>query len=98
MAVEAVVALNDRHGSSLPAIRKYILANFPLKAQQTASFHNLTLKGVNKAVAAQELERDKASYKVTWMEKDRRKNSERKKTKINKDKEVGYLYCILFEF
>ena len=91
MAVEAVLNLNDRHGSSLVAIRKYIQSNFPLKDQQTASFNALTLKGVNKAVASGELEKVKHSFKVTWQEKDRRKNKERqlhKKEKKRDHKEV----------
>ena len=78
MAVEAVLELAERHGSSLVAIRKYIQANYPLKQQQTASFNSLTLKGVSKAVAMNELERLKHSYKVTSQEKDRRKERDRK--------------------
>lgn len=91
MAVEAVLNLNDRHGTSLVAIRKYIQSNFPLKDQQTASFNALTLKGVNKAVASGELEKVKHSFKVTWQEKERRKNKERqlhKKEKKRDYKEV----------
>ena len=91
MAVEAVLNLNDRHGSSLVAIRKYIQSNFPLKDQQTASFNALTLKGVNKAVASGELEKVKHSFKVTWQEKERRKNKGRqlhKKEKKRDHKEV----------
>ena len=78
MAVEAVLALGERHGSSLVDIRKYIQANYPLKQQQTASFNSLTLKGVSKAVAMNELERLKHSYKVTSLEKEKRKERDRK--------------------
>jgi hypothetical protein len=78
MAVEAVIALNERHGSSLVAIRKYMQANYPLKQQQTASFNSLTLKGVSKAVATNELEKLKHSYKVTLQEKEKRKGRDRK--------------------
>jgi linker histone H1 and H5 family len=78
MAVEAVIALGERHGSSLVAIRKYIQANYPLKQQQTASFNSLTLKGVSKAVAMNELEKLKHSYKVTQQEKEKRKEKDRR--------------------
>jgi len=91
MAVEAVLALNDRHGSSLVAIRKWIQANFTLKDQQTASFNALTLKGANKAVANGELDKNKHSYKISEQEKNRRKQKERKiqqREKMREFKEV----------
>jgi hypothetical protein len=78
MAVEAIMALAERHGSSLVAIRKYIQATYVLKEQQQASFNSLTLKGVNKAVALNELEKLKNSYKITDQEKQRRKERDRK--------------------
>lgn len=78
MAVEAVMALAERNGSSLVAIRKYIQANYPLKQQQIASFNSLTLKGVSKAVATNELEKLKHSYKLTSQEKERRKEKDRR--------------------
>lgn len=78
MVVEAVMNLADRHGSSLPAIRKYITANYELKKQQTASFNALTLKAVNKAVAMDELERVKGhSFRISRRELDRRKEKEK---------------------
>lgn len=78
MVTEAVINLADRHGSSLPAIRKYVMANFELKAQQIASFNALTLKAVNKAVAMDELERVKGhSFRLSQSEKDRRKEREK---------------------
>ena len=87
MAVEAVLALNDRHGSSLVAIRKYIQMNFPVKHCQTASFNNLSLKGVTKAVASGELEKIKHSFKISWQEKERRRIRERQLVKKEKKKE-----------
>jgi hypothetical protein len=87
MAVEAVLALNERHGSSLVAIRKYIQTNFPVKHCQTASFNNLTLKGVTKAVAGGELEKIKHSFKISWQEKERRRIRERQLVKKEKKKE-----------
>jgi hypothetical protein len=79
MVMEAVVNLNEREGSSLQAIRKYILQNYEgIRQHQTASFHNLTLKAVNKAVALNELEKFKHSFRLSQAEKDRRKEAERK--------------------
>jgi hypothetical protein len=72
MVVDSVIQLNDRHGSSIQAIRKYIQLNFVLKKNlQAASFNSLTLKAISKAVAMNELEKHKSSYKVSKYEKDR---------------------------
>lgn len=78
MTVEAVYRLAEKNGSSLQSIRKYILQNFPLKAQQTASFNALTLKAVNKAVAQNELERLKNTFRLTSAEKEKRKLKEKR--------------------
>lgn len=92
MAVETVLALGERHGSSLAAIRKYITATYPLKQQQTASFNSLTLKGVQKALALKELDQIKHSFKVSDQEKNRRKEREKKANYVPKQKDlkVGY--------
>ncbi len=82
MVVEAVVFLNDRHGSTLSSIRKYITANYELKKQQAASFNNLTMKALNKAVALDELERINVStFRLSKSELDRRKEREKKSYK-----------------
>jgi hypothetical protein len=62
MVTEAVYRLDDRIGSSLVAIRKYVFSTFDVKKQQMASFNSLTLKAVNKAVATGELEKVKNSH------------------------------------
>ena len=77
MVVEAVANLDERLGSSLQAIRKYILANFLVRKQQAASFNSLTLKAASKAVELKELEKIKNSYKLTFLEKERRKKKAR---------------------
>lgn len=78
MVLEAVVNLNEREGSSLQAIRKYIMQHYDIRQAQTASFHNLTLKAVNKAVALNELEKFKHSFRLSQAEKDRRKEAEKR--------------------
>lgn len=93
MVVDSVIQLNERHGSSIQAIRKYIQINFELKKNlQTASFNSLTLKAISKAVAMNELEKHKNSYKVSKYEKDRiaREIKEKEKEKNRKLRESVY--------
>jgi VIT1/CCC1 family predicted Fe2+/Mn2+ transporter len=73
MVLEAVIDLNEKEGSSMNAIRKYILAHYDFHNQQKASFHNLTLKAANRAVASGELERIKHSFALSAKERERRK-------------------------
>lgn len=72
MVMDAIIALNEKEGSSLNAIRKYITTNYDIIHSQRASFNNLTLKTVNKAVASGELEKIKHSFRLTALEKERR--------------------------
>lgn len=76
MVVDAVIALNDKEGSSLNAIRKHILTSYDIKTQH-ASFNNLTLKAVNQAVAADTLEKVKHSFRLSAREKERRRLAEK---------------------
>lgn len=76
MVVDAVIALNDKEGSSLNAIRKHILTSYDIKTQH-ASFNNLTLKAVNQAVAADILEKVKHSFRLSAREKERRRLAEK---------------------
>ncbi len=96
MVVEAVITLNEREGSSLKAIRKYILTQYDIK-KQDASFHNLTLKAVNKAVASNELERYKHSFKLSTAEKERRKEAEKRALQALKKslEPVSYSYNLI---
>jgi SWI/SNF-related matrix-associated actin-dependent regulator of chromatin subfamily A member 5 len=77
MVVDAVLALNDKEGSSLNAIRKYCIATYDIKNQHKASFNNLTLKAVNQAVAADILEKVKHSFRLSLHEKERRRLAEK---------------------
>ena len=73
MVIAAVTALDDRNGVSLQAIRKYIQSNFILKSQQTASFNSLTLKAISKAVAMNEVEKINKAYRLSAVEREKRK-------------------------
>ncbi|RYH25602.1 hypothetical protein EON65_15355, partial [archaeon] len=57
--------------------------------KQTASFNSLTLKAVNKAVASNELEKVKHSFKLTGAEKERRREAEKKALGLSGLTEVG---------
>jgi hypothetical protein len=77
MVVEAIADLEQKTGVSLQAIRKYVTMNFNLKKQQTASFNNLTLKAVNKAIALQLVEKTNGlSFKLSSSEKEKRRNND----------------------
>ena len=75
MVVEAVASLDDKVGSSLQAIRKYMQNNFLVK-KSVASFNNLSMKAILKAVDDNQLEAvHKNCYKLTVVEKDRRRRA-----------------------
>lgn len=78
MILEAVAVLNEKNGSSLNAIRKFILSTYNIGHKQAASFNNLTLKAANRAVANNELEKVKHSFRLTVAERERRKEAERR--------------------
>lgn len=92
MVMEAVINLNEKEGSSLNAIRKYINTHYNIQKQQVASFNNLTLKAVNKAVASNELEKIKHSFRLTAAERDRRKEFDKR---MNAANDLD-LVCLLF--
>ena len=60
LAKQAILALKDRTGSSLPAIKKYFAANFKTATNETALKQALKM-GVHKGTFV----RVKASYKVS---------------------------------
>jgi len=81
MVLEAVstLAAQDRYverdGCSLPAIRKFVAATYNLGKQQTASFNNLTIKAINRAIAVGDLEfnpKARHSYRLTMAYKRKR--------------------------
>jgi hypothetical protein len=82
MAVEAVIALKDRKGSSLIAIRKYIQTNFPIKSPPAGQFNHLTLAGCLRAVAKGWLQNVRASFKLST--KQQREMRERQLAKESK--------------
>ena len=85
MVVEAVIAMDEKQGSSLQSIRKYIASHYDVNKQQTASFNSLTLKGASKAVANGELEKLKNSFRISAEEKQKRKDKEKKAYKLAKE-------------
>ncbi len=68
MVLEAVVALEGKEGCSLQAIRKYLLSHFGLNKQHTASFNNLSMKAISRAIAMGDIEqvpRMRHSYRLS---------------------------------
>ena len=72
MVTEAITALKERNGSSLPAIKKYVAGHFVCDVDRLAPFIRKFLK---KAVGEGKLKQIKASYKVdkTKIEKPKKK-------------------------
>jgi len=70
MVVQAVWDLQDKNGSSIPSIRKYVLDKYD-KAREAAlaSFNNMTMKALKKAVDTGKLDRTKSSYRISAAEK-----------------------------
>merc|ERR1712045_1003434 len=66
MVVAAIKALKERGGSSLPAIKKYIAANYKCDVIKLAPFIRKALK---KGVESKKLVQVKASYKMGKEEK-----------------------------
>jgi hypothetical protein len=70
MVIEAIGVLNEKEGSSLQAIRKYLLTNFDVQIgrQHSASFNSLTLKAVTRSLATGDLEQPskvKRTYRLS---------------------------------
>merc|ERR1712076_21584 len=66
MVVAAIKALKERGGSSLPAIKKYIAANYKVDVVKLSPFIRKALK---KGVEKKTLVQVKASYKLGKVEK-----------------------------
>jgi len=83
MVIDAVLNLKDRNGASIPSIRKYILDN-NLKAKEAApaSFNNMTMKALKRAVESGRLERTKSSYRISFEELNRMKQREKERKSI----------------
>merc|ERR1711997_946098 len=84
MVVAAIKALKERSGSSLPAIKKYIAANYKVDVVKLAPFIRKALK---KGVESKKLIKVKASYKLAKEEKKpKAKKPKAKKPKAKKPK------------
>merc|ERR1712193_309121 len=84
MIAAAIKALNERNGSSLAAIKKYIAATYKVDVVKLAPFIRKALK---KGVEAKKLIKVKASYKLAKEEKKpKAKKPKAKKPKAKKPK------------
>merc|ERR1712150_99298 len=78
MVVAAIKALKERGGSSLPAIKKYIAANYKVDVVKLSPFIRKALK---KGVEKKTLVQVKASYKLGKVEKPKKPKSPKKAAK-----------------
>merc|ERR1712087_700199 len=86
MVTSAVKTLDDKKGSSLPAIKKYIAANYRVDVVKTSLYIR---KAIKKLVADQKLIQVKGSYKAAKEEKPKKvKQPEAKKSKAKKPKKT----------
>merc|ERR1712241_619101 len=84
MVLAAVKALKDKKGSSLPAIKKYIAANYKVDVAKISPFIR---KAIKKLVADKKLIQTKASFKAAKEEKPKKvKKPKAKKPKAKKAK------------
>merc|ERR1712172_168684 len=82
MVLAAVKALNDKKGSSLPAIKKYIAANYKVDVVKVSPFIR---KAIKKLVEGKKIVKVKASFKAVKEEKPK-KVKKAKKVKAKKPK------------
>merc|ERR1712048_994343 len=82
-----VKALKDKKGSSLPAIKKYIAANYKVDVAKISPFIR---KAIKKLVADKKLIQTKASFKAAKEEKPKKvKKPKAKKPKAKKPKKTA---------
>jgi len=84
MILQAISSMNDKNGSSLQAIRKWIQQTYPdTHNKQKASFQNLTKKAIHKLEADQVLIRVKGSFKFSphYIETARRRDVDKAMSK-----------------
>merc|ERR1711992_316281 len=87
MVLAAVKALKDKKGSSLPAIKKYIAANYKVDVVKVSPFIR---KAIKKLVADKKLIQVKASFKAAKEEKPKKaKKPKAKKPKAKKPKKTA---------
>merc|ERR1711997_272810 len=86
MVTAAVKTLGDKKGSSLPAIKKYIAANYRVDVVKLSLYIR---KAIKKLIADKKLIQVKGSYKAAKEEKPKKvKKPEAKKSKAKKSKKA----------
>merc|ERR1711997_448483 len=86
MVTAAVKTLDDKKGSSLPAIKKYIAANYRVDVVKLSLYIR---KAIKKLIADKKLIQVKGSYKAAKEEKPKKvKKPEAKKSKAKKSKKA----------
>merc|ERR1712110_1246711 len=84
MVLAAVKALEDKKGSSLPAIKKYIAANYKVDVVKVSPFIR---KAIKKLVEGKKIVKVKASFKAVKEEKPKKvKKAKKPKAKAKKPK------------
>merc|ERR1712110_1253526 len=78
MVLAAVKALKDKRGSSLPAIKKYIAANYKVDVVKVSPFIR---KAIKKLVEGKKIVKVKASFKAVKEEKPKKVKKAAKKTR-----------------
>merc|ERR1712227_712954 len=81
MVLAAVKALKDKKGSSLPAIKKYIAANYKVDVAKISPFIR---KAIKKLVADKKLIQTKASFKAAKEEKPKKTAAKKTPKKAKK--------------
>ncbi len=98
MVHEAIVALKDRTGSSIPAICKWILSEHDsIKSTPTNTFKNCVNNAIKQGMKNERFVKVKSSYKVNsaWTKKqkaaEKAKEAEKKRREIKRKKEMEKL-------
>jgi len=89
MAFEAIRAIRDRTGSSVPAIMKYMKANYDhLKNTHPNTFRNSLANALKTGVKDKQFIKIKASYKINpeWVKKEKNKIRQRENEKKAKER------------
>merc|ERR1711935_1226812 len=86
MVLAAVKALKDKKGSSLPAIKKYIAANYKVDVVKVSPFIR---KAIKKLVEGKKIVKVKASFKAVKEEKPKVKKAKKPKAKKPKAKKTA---------
>ena len=95
MVFNAVSDLRAKKGSSLPAIRKYIKANFKVPhKEKPASFNAKSLRGLQLAESTGRIERTGRLYKVSMNEIKRMKDGVKRPSIGGGKSKRGVIYLI----